>query len=847
MKSDLKKIICISLTLALLIPASSVFGTGFDQLRTRVLEIDPGLSLTSSRYMSSSDSSLLAENYYSYKPGGNIVPIVAFGNDIRGAAGYAMAVGIEEEKRGWRILGGSNGDYFSVANGIPLGPAIREGIVCTSGRNGFESIGFTRSGEAMIGDMNLDVSLENAFSGQVFSKLNFNKHIERHSGLVLYSSVYGKTNAAAASTCNVLLKVEDGEARIGQSIHTEIESVFEAEGATPLDEDHLLLSIHSDTPFTTALSIIRSMRPGEEVIISFNAAPGWQNMEYAIGGEKRLIKDGRTISDDTTIKAPRTAFGIKPDGEILLYTADGKNSAHSSGLTYTQLASRLLNLGCVDAINLDGGGSTQLHCTLPGDDFDTIINLPSETRRAGNYIMFAHRSSPPERASKLYLYPYDHIVLAGATLDFKVKAADSAFNAVSVPGSPAFRAEGGVGSFDGSLFTASMKNGRGRIIASAGGLTTSTNITVVETPDSISICDESGKPITGTLCVSPGAAVKLSAKALYKHFTIEAGEGSFTWSVSEDFGSIAEDGVFTAVDVMSESGTIRVSCGGASASIPVMVDMTPPDITAEISDGYLTAFIKDNVDLIVPRPNIKMSLDGETYEDFFYDHSTSTVMADFSSEEPGLHHVVIWASDLGGNERMKNLKFAVEPYEYGIIFSDMAKDYWALPYVEYLNSRGIIYGRAGEPPRFDPKASITRQEFTAIVIRWQGIDTSLYSDIMLPYNDVKSISNYALPAIRAATELGYISGKGTDGDLRFDPRGNITRQEAMTIIGRIIGPGYGKANLSLFSDSENISLFARPYVAVLVDQGIVSGSGGKILPKNTITRAEVAAIIFSCY
>ena len=57
--------------------------------------------------------------------------------------------------------------------------------------------------------------------------------------------------------------------------------------------------------------------------------------------------------------APRSAIGIKNDGTIIFYTIDGRQSGHSFGLRLKTLSKRLKELGCVDAINFDGGGSSE--------------------------------------------------------------------------------------------------------------------------------------------------------------------------------------------------------------------------------------------------------------------------------------------------------------------------------------------------------------------------------------------------------------------------------------------------------------------------------------------------------
>ena len=55
----------------------------------------------------------------------------------------------------------------------------------------------------------------------------------------------------------------------------------------------------------------------------------------------------------------RTAVGVRADGKIVLFVCDGRITA-SKGATITELAAIMKGLGCVDAVNFDGGGSTAM-------------------------------------------------------------------------------------------------------------------------------------------------------------------------------------------------------------------------------------------------------------------------------------------------------------------------------------------------------------------------------------------------------------------------------------------------------------------------------------------------------
>ena len=68
---------------------------------------------------------------------------------------------------------------------------------------------------------------------------------------------------------------------------------------------------------------------------------------------------GQFDSDITEGRHPRSAIGVS-DRDLYLVTCDGRRSGVDAGLTLEELAAFMLDLGCVDAMNLDGGGSTTL-------------------------------------------------------------------------------------------------------------------------------------------------------------------------------------------------------------------------------------------------------------------------------------------------------------------------------------------------------------------------------------------------------------------------------------------------------------------------------------------------------
>ena len=116
------------------------------------------------------------------------------------------------------------------------------------------------------------------------------------------------------------------------------------------------------------------------------------NAYTAVGGAPVLIKNGKIVFDFTTttfgkymtnyellqtdifstsIRPPRTVIGNTADNKIILFVCDGRQT-HSDGATMLELAQIMKSLGCVNAMNLDGGGSTAM---VAGG---VLLNKPSD-------------------------------------------------------------------------------------------------------------------------------------------------------------------------------------------------------------------------------------------------------------------------------------------------------------------------------------------------------------------------------------------------------------------------------------------------------------------------------------
>ncbi len=103
--------------------------------------------------------------------------------------------------------------------------------------------------------------------------------------------------------------------------------------------------------------------------------------DYLLGGGPQLLRAGKSLADSEAPdyaepffrqRHPRTAVGIRADGHLLFITVDGRQPQISVGMTIPELTALMAELGCTDAINLDGGGSTTMVVK------NRVVNRPSD-------------------------------------------------------------------------------------------------------------------------------------------------------------------------------------------------------------------------------------------------------------------------------------------------------------------------------------------------------------------------------------------------------------------------------------------------------------------------------------
>ncbi|MBB6670209.1 S-layer homology domain-containing protein [Cohnella nanjingensis] len=175
-------------------------------------------------------------------------------------------------------------------------------------------------------------------------------------------------------------------------------------------------------------------------------------------------------------------------------------------------------------------------------------------------------------------------------------------------------------------------------------------------------------------------------------------------------------------------------------------------------------------------------------------------------------------------------------------FADVAAGTWYKDAVSYLAARSITTGT--DETHYSPNATVTRGQFIVLLLKAYGIAP----DEQPSDNFADAGNAYYTKYLAAAKRLGITEGLG---DNKYQPDSQVTRQELFTLLYRALGTlgelPAAKSNVGLsgFSDAGSIAGYAQDAFQSLVDGGIVTGSGGKLNPKDVSTRAQVAQVLYN--
>ena len=642
---------------------------------------------------------------------------------------------------------------------------------------------------------------------------------------------------------DVVLTDVKGEVKIGSEITATVESVDEYNGSIAIPEGKIILTVDANAPeeYVQALS---GLQIGEEIKITFGfeGDERWEDVKLGIGATGDvLIEDSTVYSDFEAGAHPRTALGIKEDGSIVFYTIDGRQTGYSYGVQLRTLAKRMAELGCTDAINLDGGGSTSYIVQFPGDATTTLVNSPSDggLRKVSNFLFLKNNQKPTGILNRITVYPLTSYILVGNSIQLTPKGYDKAYYPVTLSDVSYSIDENSNNTITKDGYFTANEGGTSTVYASTGNITGSTDVVCVDKP-TIKVKNTKGSTIN-SVSINREKSMTLSAEAYYGYNKLATNKDNFKWSCDEEIGTINNNGVFTATDNVNDvEGYIYVEAAKTTVKIPVKVkglEIIYNTIGIDVDDDVLTVDFNVQNGLPIDKENIVIKTDGKKIE-FEYEDGIATATIDKDTNK-----ITVFATNSQGYSSFKSVTVSDSVYDNP--FSD-TKNHWAKDILSYMYSAKIVNGEPTDNGLiFNPGKSMTRSEFAVMITNYLGIDVKEYSDVELPYTDANKIPQWALNSFKALYELGVVKGSDNNGKLYANPTDSITRAETATIISRTLPNGLKKAEITS-SDKNDIKEWFTEGFEILINLGAINGyEDGTILPNKNVTKAEAAKILYT--
>jgi hypothetical protein len=276
------------------------------------------------------------------------------------------------------VVGGVNADFFSLANGTPVGALISRGRVVT-GPYTQPVLAFDSTGAAHALVLRVDGSA--TIGGTRLNVRSWNR--PEMAGVAFYDAAWGRTTDTATSLIEVVLDGRD-PSRVVAVDTARTGVVIPANGG---------VLVAGRTADVGVRNRLLALVVGDTVRVAVALAPF--HPREAVGGRPMLARDSVVVPEVETegqasfqARNPRTAAGIARGGKrLILVVVDGRQKGYSDGMTLREMANLMLALGSRDAINLDGGGSSTLVYSPPGAPAALkIANSPSDSSAAGPHL-----------------------------------------------------------------------------------------------------------------------------------------------------------------------------------------------------------------------------------------------------------------------------------------------------------------------------------------------------------------------------------------------------------------------------------------------------------------------------
>lgn len=468
------------------------------------------------------------------------------------------------------LIGAINADYFEPSLNAPFGQIIDSGNMIVSGSSNakFATLSVSKTNLAFV-DYMTDYGMklynlknaENPDATELSLPISFkNKPHFNYSFANIYDRNWGKKSVGNTIGKPIVEMV------VADGIVTNI-----VENGAPLDipfNGYVVSGVGTKTTM-----IKNNFAIGDPVILNTNDVI--KNLDFSIGGGSQLVKNGVALSTFTVTSygnQPRTAVGVTQDRKQMIFlTVDGRTS-NFRGLDMKELAKLMVELGSYEAINMDGGGSTEMLVKQLGQTSASVVNTPSDggERSIKNGIGIISNSDSGT-LDQLLIKSASDKVLINSPMAIQLIGLDANRNTVTLDPSliqwtitdPLGTVADNLGLVENGQITANTV-GKINVTATYGTLTMTKEITAYN-----DIVDIEFTPGLIQLKANGSVNAKLTGSTT-SGYTLPLSPTSVIWTIPDNLVKISPDGTISATGKTGK-GVLIASLNGIKKHIPVIV------------------------------------------------------------------------------------------------------------------------------------------------------------------------------------------------------------------------------------------------------------------------------------
>lgn len=447
-----------------------------------------------------------------------------------------------------RVVGAVNGDYFNYSP-MPstLGVMVSEGQMLSSPPHmdyALPAFFLDAAKNGAVGYLNREISFTNGRTGANTPINMINKISADYTTVALLDQHWGATSPGTAAGVSGVREVvvENGQ----------VTAIRDGQAGVAIPANGYVLA--------AKIEKLPNIQVGDQLnvnrqILANSAIP------FAMGGGSIIVKDGEVTLTNIHSEGihPRTGIGVTADHRLLLVAVDGRSKTYK-GLAQKDFGELMKSLGAVQALNLDGGGSTTM--VVKDGDVNQVVNKPSDGSPRPVVNGVGIRSEDPQGSlSYLKIIPSQVGVHQGSRMGLSVQGYDQYHRPLGAPQNVTYQVTGVEGVVENGQFYP-KSTGTATITASAGAAKGSVTVPVYGPIAALRVTDG--------LTLAPGASKDIVVTAVDSRGFSAPVPGDLI--AMEAVGGIGEmQGHSLKAAANPAQGYVQVTHGAIRAYVPVRV------------------------------------------------------------------------------------------------------------------------------------------------------------------------------------------------------------------------------------------------------------------------------------